>query len=132
MNFVTERSVVQEVSPQRLLLLSAALAVAFGWIFWDFLQRQVRFAIQQQADWGHTLVIPFIAGYFVWICRDRLLCESFHRARAGLLLILIGLAWYTFCALGPTAGRQHNLMALGVACTFSGIVLYLFGWRSMR
>ena len=132
MNFVTERSVVQEVSPQRLLLLSAALAVAFGWIFWDFLQRQVRFAIQQQADWGHTLVIPFIAGYFVWICRDRLLCESFHRARAGLLLILVGLAWYTFCALGPTAWHHHNLMAFGVACTFSGIVLYLFGWRSMR
>ncbi|MDP6693458.1 MAG: hypothetical protein QF444_03945, partial [Phycisphaerales bacterium] len=43
---------------QQLLLWSGLLLVAFTWIFWDFLQRQVQFAIKQQADWGHTLVIP--------------------------------------------------------------------------
>ena len=63
----------QEVKPQKLLLWSLALAIAFCWIFCDFLQRQFWFAIEQQADWGHTLVIPFIAGYFVWLCKDRLL-----------------------------------------------------------
>ena len=123
---------IQEVSPQRLLLLSSLLSVAFCWIFWDFLQRQVRFAIHQQADWGHTLVIPFIAGYFVWLCKDQILRESFQRAKSGLVLILVGLAWYTLCALGPTAWHHHNLMAFGVACTFTGIVLYLFGWRAMQ
>jgi exosortase len=132
MNSVSERTSIQEVSPQRLMMLTMLLSISFGWIFWDFLQRQVRFAIQQQADWGHTLVIPFIAGYFVWGCKRQLLSDSFRRAKSGLVLILIGLAWYTLCALGPAALLHHNLMGMGVACTFAGIVLYLFGWVSMR
>ena len=32
-----------------------------------FLATSIIIRIQQQADWGHTLVIPFISGYFVWI-----------------------------------------------------------------
>jgi exosortase len=121
----------QEVSKQRLLLWSGLLLVAFGWIFWDFFQRQFWFAIQQQADWGHTLVIPFIAGYFVWLCRGKLLREPFRHAWSGIVLIFIGLGWYTLCALGPTAMHHHNLMGLGVGCTLVGICLYLFGWRAM-
>ena len=120
------------VKPQRLILWSVALAVAFGWVFWDFLQRQFRFAIEQQADWGHTLIIPFISGYFVWICRDKLLQEPFRRARFGLLLIVIGIGWYSLCALGPISMRHHNLMGAGVASTIGGIVLFIFGWRAMR
>ena len=34
-------------------------------VFWDFFARQVALAITEQADNGHTLVVPFIAGYFV-------------------------------------------------------------------
>ncbi len=120
------------VKPQRLILWSVALAVAFGWVFWDFIQRQFRFAIEQQADWGHTLIIPFISGYFVWICRDKLLQEPFRRARFGLLLIVIGIGWYSLCALGPISMRHHNLMGAGVASTIGGIVLFIFGWRAMR
>ncbi len=120
------------IQPQRILLWSVALTVAFGWIFWDFLQRQFRFAIEQQADWGHTLIIPFIAGYFVWLCKDKLAEHPFKRAWFGLFLLVIGIAWYTLCALGPTSMHHHNLMAAGVACTFGGIVLFIFGWRAMR
>ncbi|MEE2912298.1 MAG: exosortase/archaeosortase family protein [Planctomycetota bacterium] len=132
MNSAVERTSIQAVSPQRLISLTVLLSIAFSWIFWDFLQRQVRFAIQQQADWGHTLVIPFIAGYFVWSCKEQLLSDSFHRAKSGLILIFIGLSWYTLCALGPAAWHHHNLMGMGVSCTFIGIILYLFGWTAMR
>ena len=55
-----------EMSAQATWLFGGFLLVAIVWLFWDFLSRQVLFAINQQADWGHTLVIPFIAGYFVW------------------------------------------------------------------
>jgi len=132
MNQGEEKQITYDVSPKRLLLWSLALALAFGWIFWDFIHRQIQFAVQQQADWGHTLVIPFIVGYFVWLCRGQLLREPFTRAWSGLALILVGLGWYTFCALGPTSFHHHNLMALGVASTIAGIVLFLFGWRAMR
>lgn len=122
----------KEILPQKLLLWSTLLAVAFAWIFWDFLQRQFWFAVEQQADWGHTLVIPFIAGYFVWLCKDRLLKKPFKRAWLGLIPIILGLGWYSLCALGPTSMRHHNLMGVGVASTFAGLVLFIFGWRSMR
>lgn len=122
----------QEVLPQKFLLWSILLLVAFGWIFWDFLQRQFWFAIERQADWGHTLIIPFIAGYFVWSCKDKILKHPFERAWIGLLPVLLGLGWYMLCALGPSSMRHHNLMGLGVATTFGGLVLFLFGWRSMR
>ena len=90
---------VHEASPQQVLLWSVGLLLAFGWIFWDFMQRQFWFAIKQQADWGHTLVIPFIAGYFVWLCRSKLLAEPFSRAWSGMVLVLLGVAFYVFCAL---------------------------------
>jgi exosortase len=128
-----EDEALQEVSTRQLLLWSTLLMVAFGWIFWDFLQRQFRFAIEQQADWGHTLVIPFIAGYFVWLCKDKLMEKPFRRAWfGGLFLIVIGLGWYSLCALGPTSMHHHNLMGIGVSCTFGGLVLFIFGWRAMR
>jgi exosortase len=127
-----DRQFSENISLQRLLLWSVVLFVAFGWIFWDFLQRQFWFAIKQQADWGHTLVIPFIAGYFVWLCRGKLLREPFRRSWSGIAFILLGLGWYTLCALGPTAMHHHNLMGFGVACTITGLCLFLFGWRAMR
>jgi exosortase len=118
--------------PQRLLFWSIVIFVAFAWIFWDFLQRQVMFAIQQQADWGHTLIIPFISGYFIWLCRGKLLSQPFTRAKSGILLLVLGLVWYSICALGPAALHHHNLMGFGVSMSIAGIFLYLFGWRSMR
>jgi exosortase len=110
---------------------AAALVGIYIWVFWDFLRTQVRWAIEHQADWGHTLVIPFIAGYFAWLHRDRLLARPFRTAWWGLLPVVLGLAWYTVCLVLP-AGRNHNLQALGVWLTLSGLVLLFFGFRAMR
>jgi len=123
---------VEDVPLQKLLLWSIVTFVAFTWIFWDFLQRQVMFAVQQQADWGHTLIIPFISGYFIWLCRAKLLSEPFTRSKFGIVVLLSGLAWYSVCALGPVVLHHHNLMGFGVSLAITGICLYLFGWRAMR
>ena len=119
-------------SSQQLLLWSGLLGVALVWIFWDFMQRQVLFAIKQQADWGHTLVIPFIAGYFVWNCRTRLLAKPFERSSFGIFVLLLGLGWYILCSVGPMVLQHHNLMGFGVGTSLVGIVLFLFGWNSMK
>jgi len=132
MRKATEDPHVHEAQPQKVLLWSVILGLAFAWIFWDFLQRQFLFAIQQQADWGHTLVIPFISGYFVWLFRNKLLAEPFRRAWFGLIPIFFGLAWYSLCALGPIFLHKHNLMGAGVASTIAGLAIFIFGWRAMR
>ena len=131
MSSIKTEQPLYEVQPQKVMLWSAVLVVAFGWIFWDFMQRQFWFAIKQQADWGHTLIIPFITGYFVWLCRGKLLAVPFTRAWSGMALIIFGLALYIFCALSESF-HHHNLMGFGVASACIGLVLFLFGWRSMR
>ncbi|MDP6600862.1 MAG: exosortase/archaeosortase family protein [Phycisphaerales bacterium] len=113
-------------------LWAVILFIAMTWVFWDFLQRQVLFAVKKQADWGHTLVIPFIAGYFVWLIRGRLCEQPFRIAWSGLVPFILGLAWYTICGLGPTTLHHHNLMGVGVCMAVFGMVLFIFGWRAMR
>ena len=121
-----------EVSSRTMWLFGGFLLMAIVWLFWDFLSRQVLFAINQQADWGHTLVIPFISGYFVWLNRAALVREPFRASWFGFVLLLAGMTWYSFCALGPVVLRHHNLMGAGVGLTLVGLTLFLFGWRSMR
>jgi exosortase len=119
-------------SNQTMLLAAATVLVVFVWLFWSFLERQFRFAIEYQADWGHTLVIPFIAGWFVWLNRDRILAAPLKPSITGLLLIATGTLWFAMASLGPTLLRHHNIMGMGVGITIFGIVLALCGWRAMR
>lgn len=99
------------------------------WVFWDFFQRQILFAYRAQADWGHTLIIPFIAGYLVYLNRERLLARPFRTTWIGLLPIVAGILWYIACNVGVPTLRNHNLMGLGVGMTAFGIVLLFFGVR---
>ncbi|MBT8486237.1 MAG: hypothetical protein KJO43_11695, partial [Phycisphaerae bacterium] len=71
------------------LLGAAVLTLLCVGIFWDFFFRQVRFAINQQADWGHTLVIPLIAGYFVYLNRERLLARPFRTTWIGFVPVVL-------------------------------------------
>ena len=114
------------------LLLGAALVAALVlWVFWHFISAQVRFAIRQQADWGHTLVIPLIAGYIVYLNRRRLLSTAYKTTWIGLIPIVLGAAWYMLCWLGPPTLRHHNLQGAGLTLTLFGIVLLFFGFRGM-
>jgi len=117
---------------KQLLIGGFILAVPFTWLFWDFLYRQVRFAWQQQADWGHTLIIPLIAGYLAYTQREKLLASPFRTAWTGLLPIVVGVGLYAMFTLGPQVLHHHNLRGAAVGCTIFGLVLLFFGWRSMR
>jgi len=100
-------------------------------VFWHFFARQVKFAILQPADWGHTLVIPAIAGYFVWMRRHELMRIGFRTTWMGFVPIVLGIGWYMTCVFGPRVLVHHNLYGLGVAATLFGIVLLFCGWRAM-
>ncbi|MEE2907704.1 MAG: exosortase/archaeosortase family protein [Planctomycetota bacterium] len=109
-----------------------AVLVIFVWLFWSFLQRQFKWAIQEQADWGHTLVIPFIAGWFIYLNRRQIFAQPFRTAWTGLFLVIAGMAIYSASALGPMMLRHHNIMGFGVGVTIFGLVLFFCGWRAMR
>ena len=121
-----------EAAELRRLVLGAAVILALTfWLFWRFFAAQFRHAVEHQADWGHTLIIPLIAGYFVYFSRDRLLAKPFKTTWIGLIPIVIGGAWYMFCWLGPLAVRHHNLQGAGLTLTLFGVALLFCGFRAM-
>jgi exosortase len=121
-----------EVSPRTALLAGVAIVALFVGVYWDWFLKQARFAIDFPADWGHTILIPGIAGWFVWLKRDRLLSEPVRPAWEGLLVLVLGLAGYALCTLGPASLHHHNIRGLTVGLTFFGLVLLVLGWRWMR
>lgn len=124
------RSLVTADSTRAVLTGGGIILLLLFWVFWDFFQRQILFAYRAQADWGHTLVIPFIAGYLVYLDRERLLARPFRTTWIGFLPIIVGILWYIACNVGIPTLRNHNLMGLGVGMTVFGIVLLFFGVRA--
>ena len=121
-----------EAGELRQLVISAAVILALVvWLFWHFFAAQFRWAIEHQADWGHTLVIPFIAGYLIYFNREQLLAKPFKTTWIGLVPIVVGAALYMVFWLGPMAFRHHNLQGASLTLTLFGIALLFCGFRAM-
>lgn len=110
----------------------AAVAGLVGLLFYELLRRQVLFAVHHPADWGHTLVVPFIAVYLVGLRREELLRTPLRTTWLGLPLAVLGVGWYMLTCFGPDAIRHHNLQGAGLGLTLFGLVLLFFGWAAMR
>ena len=120
-----------QLSAWRWPLIAAAMLLGlFVIMFWGFIRSQVIRAIDQQADWGHTLVVPFICGYFVYLNRQKLLAQPFRTAWTGLLPMILGVAIYVISTTVPTL-NHFNIQGTGVWLTLVGMTLLFFGWRSM-
>jgi len=111
------------------LLLAALLAV----VFFEFFRRQVMFAITQPSDWAHTLLVPAVSGYFIWLRRKELSeLQPFTPCWFGLVPIMLGVGWYLLCVFGPKPLFHHNIMSLGILLTLIGIAWVLFGTKALR
>jgi len=114
------------------VVVAVLLAVVVA-TFWNFLSAQVRYALRHPADWGHTLVIPGIAAWFVWLRRGEILSEPFRPAWTGLPVLAFGVGAYILCTFGPGAfALHHNARGLAFGVSLFGLLLLLLGWRTMR
>ncbi|MHC5002622.1 MAG: exosortase/archaeosortase family protein [Planctomycetota bacterium] len=113
------------------LVAAGLLLAVYTFVFWDFLATQVRWAWRDTADWGHTLVIPLIAAYFVYHDRRRLFAHPFRTTWLAIVPIVLGIGWYSLCSLHE-ALRNHNLQGFGAWLTLAGVVLLFCGGRAMR
>ena len=121
-----------ELHPTRVALALAVLVAVLVALFWHFVTAQVTFAFTYLGDWGHTLAIPLITVYLIWIERDRLLARPFQSAPTGLLIVLIGIFAYALTLFGPGFLQLHNAKAIGVAITLYGVAVVACGWTAMR
>jgi exosortase len=116
------------------MVLAAALAcVVLVAVYFKFFQTQVRWALLEPADWGHTLLVPFISGYFVWLRREDLLAQPFRANWLGFPIILVGIAAYVASAFGPSwFVVHHNAQGLSLGVTLFGMILQVCGWRATK
>jgi exosortase len=121
------------LSPAQLMLLGLGLVAALVAVFWVFVEGQFRMALEAPADWGHTLIVPFISGYFVYLRKDELLEKPFTANWLGLPIVILGVAFYVASTFGPSwFVLHHNARGLSIGITLFGISLQLLGWRATR
>ena len=127
----TTTSVV-EVSAKSAMIAGGVIVVLLISVFWEWFRRQVAWASHEPSDWGHTLIIPFVSGYFVWMKRDLILAKPLSPSWIGLFIMVVGIAWYMFCNVGPAGLAHHNIRATGLGITLIGLGVLLLGWRGME
>lgn len=110
-----------------------ALGVLFVLVHHTFLERMLRIATNNfsglNADWGHILAVPFIAGFFVFQHRDRLAAQPRRLCWWGLPLFFAGLFGY---AMGIYPIRNDMAQGYSMILGLFGLVLLLFGPAVMR
>lgn len=121
------------LSTAQLVLLGLGLLAALVAVFWVFVEGQFRMALAAPADWGHTLIVPFISGYFVYLRKDELLAKPFTANWLGLPVVVLGVAFYVASTFGPSwFVLHHNARGLSIGITLFGLSLQLLGWRATR
>jgi exosortase len=125
-----------ELSPRTFFVGLGILVVILAGSFAYFIKSQFEYAIAFPDDWGHTLLVPAIAGWLIF--RDRAKISAFQPFQPswfGLPVVMLGLLVYivAFPGVGPKwLPVHHNVRQLGIAATIFGVALSLFGWRPMR
>lgn len=122
------------VTPAAAIGAGVVLLAALVAVFWVFVQTQARYAYTQPADWGHTIFIPVISGYFVYLRREELLAQPFRPNWVlGLPLVLAGVGGYVASTFGPSwFVLHHNARGLAFGVTLFGLSTLLLGVRATR
>jgi len=127
------RASVVALAPLQLVLGGVVLLAAFVAVFWVFFETQVKWALEEPSDWGHTLLVPAISGYFVYLRRDELLAAPAKACWLGAPLIVLGVAAYVATTFGPSwFVLHHNARGLSVGITLFGLVMLVLGTRATR
>jgi len=111
------------------------LAVLFGLVKYSLGYGQVRetifnavFAQWQLEDWGHCMIVPFAAGFIVYLERAKLASTRPTGAGAGFWILCLGFFLYWF---GFKADNIYFSYAAG-QMLIAALVIWFCGWAWMR
>ncbi len=79
-------------------------------------------------NYSHGYLVPFIAAYFLWQRREKVLEAESRPAWSGLLVLAAGLGMFI---LGDLAA-EYFTMRLSFLVVLGGLVLVLTGWEVLR
>jgi len=82
-----------------------------------------------EANWGHSMFVPLVGIYYLYIHRDGLLKAKVRTAWSGLLILLAGILIFVY---GIWPGQNDFVKDFGMVVTLFGLVLLLCGWEVMK
>ena len=103
--------------------------VGFSLVFFRWFLHQGKISIQHPQDWGHSFVIPLIAGYMVWQRRERILrtpAVIFWPATVPFVLGILMYAYTLFLV------RNHMLQGMSMILCLGSLILLMLGARVFR
>jgi exosortase len=107
------------------------LAVVMAVLFWPNLRRLLLKTnpFTGEANWGHSIVIPIVGIYYLFVNRDELMKAAVKPAWTGLFILVFGIL---AAGYGIWPGRNDTLWDYGMVITLFGVVLLLCGWQVMK
>ncbi len=105
------------------------VAAAFGSLFFRWIWSQLGpggFSLKFPEDWGHSFVIPFISGYYVWKHRAELVSAPARAYWPALVPLGFGVLSYIYFVLRYS---NHMFQGFAMILTLGSVVLLLAGPR---
>jgi exosortase len=123
----------RSITPTQAIVAGTVLLGALITVFWVFAKQQVIQAFEQPADWGHTLFVPFMSGYFAYLKKDEILAKPFKANWMGLPIVVFGVAAYVASTFGPSwFVLHHNARGVSIGITLGGLSLLVLGWNATK
>jgi exosortase len=117
------------------LVSLGVLAVLYGLVKYSLGYGQVRetifnavFAQWQLEDWGHCMIVPFAAGFIVYLERGKLAAIRLSGAGGGFWMLCLGFFLYWF---GFKADDIYFSYVAG-QLLIAALVIWFCGWEWMR
>jgi exosortase len=124
---------LRTITPVEAAIAGSVLLAALIAVFWVFVKQQVLQAFEQPADWGHTLLVPFMSAYFAYLKKDEILAQPFKANWYGLPIVVFGVAAYVASTFGPSwFVLHHNARGLSIGITLFGLSLQILGWKATK
>jgi exosortase len=103
--------------------------VGFCFVFFRWFVHQGKISLAHPQDWGHSFVIPLIAGYMIWQRKDKIReiqTSIFWPALVPFLLGIVAYAYNLFMV------RNHMLQGMSMILSLGSLCLLLIGPRVFR
>ena len=128
----SESTIASDTSQARVLGLftrpgfAIAMTVSFGFllVFFRWFLHQGRISIEQPQDWGHSFVIPLIAGYMIWQRREQIITTDTSVFWPALIPFLLGVQAYAYNLFMV---QNHMLQGMSMILSLGSLLLLLLG-----
>lgn len=111
-------------------LWCALLGGLFILLFRNFLFRMALIATDRwEGDWSHAMVIPLIAGYYIYQRRMAILQIPRSISWTGLAMMFLGIFSYSWWIY---PGRNDMFQGYSMIIALFGMVLFLYGFKRIR